>query len=77
MPICVPQAASFLTETKTIILITYYFMVSVLIFTTSSHYLITQFFSNFFYRTTAEAIAEEFDIPKDRVISGAMPQDKV
>lgn len=28
-------------------------------------------------KTTAEAIAEEFNIPKDRVVSGAMPQDKV
>ena len=28
-------------------------------------------------RTTAEAIAEEFGIPKDHVVSGAMPQDKV
>ena len=28
-------------------------------------------------KTTAEAIADQFDIPKDRVISGAMPQDKV
>lgn len=28
-------------------------------------------------KTTAEAIADEFGIPKDRVVSGAMPQDKV
>ena len=28
-------------------------------------------------KTTAEAIADQFDIPKDRIISGAMPQDKV
>lgn len=28
-------------------------------------------------RTTAEAIAEELDIPKDRVVAGVMPADKV
>lgn len=28
-------------------------------------------------RTTAESIADEFDIPKNRVIAGVMPADKV
>lgn len=28
-------------------------------------------------RTTAEALAEELDLPKDRVLAGVLPKDKV
>lgn len=28
-------------------------------------------------RTTAEALAEELEIPKDRVLAGVLPKDKV
>jgi cation transport ATPase len=28
-------------------------------------------------RTTAEALAEELDLPKDRILAGVLPKDKV